>query len=341
MYRDAYPFDVVPAPRLYRLPNYFPEAGKLIKAVRGDLVIAVKAVGSTVPLAWWMKVRHNRRAAVYLDEWDGALMARRPRRERVALALRHLHHPLNENYFPLNERLIPRLDGVISTSTWLQRRFGGAIVPMGVDPDAFHPPTPDEAAAMRSEHGLAGFRLIVFGGVVRPHKGIDGILAAMVQSGIDDLRFVIVGPVNEHVRKLQEHPEYGPRIIALGPRPKAAMPRFLGLADLVVLPLQDDELARSQVPCKIFEAMATARPIIASAVSDLPLILNDCGWVVPPHDTAALAGAMREVFADPSEATRRGQAARARCLAEYSKPVAAAKLRGFVEHVLGQERAAS
>jgi glycosyltransferase involved in cell wall biosynthesis len=103
--------------------------------------------------------------------------------------------------------------------------------------------------------------------------------------------------------------------------------------------LQDDLLARSQVPCKIFEAMATARPIIASAVSDLPLILNDCGWVVPPNDTAALAGAMREVFANPAEATRRGQAARARCLAEYSKPVAAAKLRGFVEQLLGEKRA--
>ena len=36
--------------------------------------------------------------------------------------------------------------------------------------------------------------------------------------------------------------------------------------------------------------MAMARPIVATSVSDLPEILNGCGWIVPPDNTRAGRG---------------------------------------------------
>ncbi|MCZ7590780.1 MAG: glycosyltransferase [Kiritimatiellae bacterium] len=113
------------------------------------------------------------------------------------------------------------------------------------------------------------------------------------------------------------------------------MPQFLSLADLIVLPLQDTLLARSQVPCKIFEAMAMSRPIIASDVSDMATILDDSGWVVPAGDVAALAEQIREVFANPAEAKRRGEKARERCLAHYSSEVTRRSLVSLIRGIVG------
>jgi glycosyltransferase involved in cell wall biosynthesis len=65
--------------------------------------------------------------------------------------------------------------------------------------------------------------------------------------------------------------------------------------------------------------MAVARPVVATAVSDIPSVLQGCGWVVPPGDVDALAEAMGHALSDPAEAARRGQAARATCMREYSR----------------------
>jgi glycosyltransferase involved in cell wall biosynthesis len=321
MYRDSFPYTVVPCPRIYRFPDYFHEVRKLADAVTGNVIIPVKAIGDTIPVALGIKRRRGCRVVPYLDEWDGALMAQLTPAQRCKRWWSHWHHPVDDVYFPWVEKLIPHCDSVISTSTFLQRRFGGQLIPMGVNTDFFKPISDGAANALRRELKVDGLKLVVFGGVVRPHKGIELILAAIHQVGDPALRFLVVGPINEHVQALCAHPEYGSRIITVGAQPSSRMPEFLSLADIIALPLQDTLLAQSQVPCKIFEAMAMGRPIIGTAVSDIPVILQGCGWVVPPGDVSALAAAMREVLGDPVRAVAAGQLARKRCLDRYSQQV--------------------
>jgi glycosyltransferase involved in cell wall biosynthesis len=321
MYRDAFPYKAVPTSRLYRLPDYFVESRALGRAVTGDIIIAVKAYADTVNVALREKKRRGARVLVYLDEWDGALMRMRSPWGRLRRWAAHWHHPLDDCYYPLVERFIRKADGVLSTNTFLQRRFGGFIVHMGVDTHQFSPLPVAEAEALRNKHGLDAYKCIVFGGVVRPHKGIELILSALARLANPAYRFVVVGPENEHVRLLKKDPAYGPYVITLGSQPKDRMPSFLGIADLIVLPLNDNLLAQSQTPCKIFEAMAMARPIIASAVSDLPLILEGCGRVVPPGRVEPLAEAIDHVLSHPKDAEAMGQAARERCIQLYSKSV--------------------
>ena len=331
MYRDSFPYTVVSCPRIYRFPDYFMEARKLAAAVTGDVIIPVKAVGDTIPVALGLKRRRGCRVVPYLDEWDGALMAQLTRAQRWRRWIAHWHHPVDDVYFPWDEKLIPQCDSVISTSTFMQRRFGGRVIPMGVNVDYFKPTSAESAHALRRELNVEGLKLVVFGGVVRPHKGIELILEAIQLVNDPALRFLVVGPVNEHVRALCAHQEHGRWIITAGPQPTSRMPAYLTLADIIALPLQDTLLAQSQVPCKVFEAMAMGRPIIASAVSDLPSILGDCGWVVPPRDARALAHAMGEVLADPARAARMGEAARQRCLELYSQEVSERLLMDLLE----------
>ena len=331
MYRDAFPYTVVSTPRLYRLPNFLWERERLALAISGDLIISVKAYADTLPVALKVKRQRGAKVVVYLDEWDGALYARRNRWERLRAVLGGLHHPLEDWTHPWVERLIPRADEVVSTTRSLQRRFGGRVIHMGVDLAQFSPPSDHEVADLRKKWGLEANRLVVFGGVVRPHKGIDDVVDALVRMGRPEVKLMVVGPVTEHLKRLQDDPQRARHLIAIGTRPKAEMPSFLAMADLVALPLVDDLLAQSQMPCKVFEAMAMARPIVASEVSDLSEVLNGCGKVVAPGKVDGLVDAIAWILDHPCEASSMGAAARSRCSELYSREATQAALFRLVE----------
>ena len=318
MYRGCFDYTVVPAPRLYRFPDFFWQSERLSRAATGDAIFAVKAVPQTVWLALREKRRRGCKVVACLDEWDGALMARRSPSERRAQWRRHWLHPTEENYYPWVERLLPKVDLVVSSSRFLQRKFGGVVVRMGVDTDRFRPPAPAEKQAVRTELGLeAGQRVIVFGGVVRPHKGVELILEAMAQAGDSRLRLLVVGPVTDTLSQLMNG-SMGKHVVATGAKPAAEMPRWLGAGDMAVLPMSEDLLSQSQVPCKVYEAMAVGLPVLAGEVSDLPEIVAGAGEVFPVGDAAALAGILRRWGMEPEKMAAYGSEARRRCLERFS-----------------------
>ena len=93
-------------------------------------------------------------------------------------------------------------------------------------------------------------------------------------------------------------------------------------------------MASSQMPCKVYEAMAMEKPVLASAVSDVPEVLAGCGWTVEAGNSAAVAVALREIAGNPDEARRRARRARERCVATYSAEIAGKRLRDIVRELL-------
>lgn len=335
-YRDAFPYTVVPAPRLYRWPDYMWEVRKLRRAVEGDVVIAVKAYMDTVSLGLKLKKEKRVPFVVYLDEWDSANWHHQSLWRRAGQAIRDLRFPLNGSWAAWVERRIRHADAVICSSYFLARRFNGTVIPLGVDTEEYQPPRKAETAELKRSLGLTGDRLLVFGGVARAHKGLESTLEALRILNDEQIRLVVVGPQTEFLRELQRRDEFAPFIVCLGPKPKSEMPKYLALADLVVIALHNTPLAQSQVPCKIFEAMAMAKPVIGSAVSDLPAILKDCGWIVPPDDPPALADAIHYALSHPVEATEMGERAREKCMREYDRRVTSQKLIELLEMLLAR-----
>lgn len=349
LYRGAYPFRAVPAGRLYRLPDYLWERRRLGRALTGDLIVAVKAFADTVPVALQERRRRGVPVAVYLDEWDGSLWHQKSLAQRAGTWLRHAHHPLDEAYHGCVERMIPRADTVLSTTTFLQRRFGGHVAHAGVDCDFFQPQPAGPVAALKRELGLDGRRVIVFGGVVRPHKGAEDILEALAALGDPRNALLVVGPVTDHLADLQAQPRLRPFITVAGAPLDAGstlnaeihkrMNLYLDVGDLVVLPLRDTPLAQSQMPIKVFEALAMGKPVVATRVADLPALIEGAGWVVPAGDQAALTAAIGHALDAPEERTRLGQAARRRAVREFSRPVCAAHVQSILGALLAGRRA--
>ena len=152
----------------------------------------------------------------------------------------------------------------------------------------------------------------MFPGTPRPHKGMEPLAQAV--SRLPGVRLAVTCRAEDLTA-----PEWGRFALDRIPLvPYPALPRLLAAADVVAIPQLSSEPARYQMPMKVFEAMAMGKPIVASSVSDLPVILEGCGRLVPPGDVDELAAAICELINDPEAARTLGERARARCMEHYS-----------------------
>lgn len=197
-------------------------------------------------------------------------------------------------------------------SRFLKERYGGTLLRHGPDEERFNPNRVlGDESNLREKWGLPqNKRLAMFIGSPRSHKGLDTIARALHRSESEGWEFVLVGPENEFVKPLKRI--IPNRVHFLSPQPYHHTPELLTLADAVPIPSKNTKFARAQVPAKLLDAMAMARPIVASRIGDLPEILGggDRGWLIDPDSPAALADALQEIGDEPEKAEGRGQEAR-------------------------------
>jgi len=152
------------------------------------------------------------------------------------------------------------------------------------------------------------------------------VIAALDALADPGLAFLVVGPDE----KLPERPY----LRVIGPQPFSTLPRFLALADVVVLAQRRNRIGAAQLPAKVFDAMAMARPVIATRVSDLPEVLEGCGVIVEPNSIVELAQAIARLMANPEERARLGSRARQRFVDQFSEDVVAPRLASVVDEAM-------
>lgn len=93
------------------------------------------------------------------------------------------------------------------------------------------------------------------------------------------------------------------------------IPRLLTGFDVFVLPSRTEGL-----PLVIPEAMATALPVVATAVGGIPEVIDEgrTGFLVPSEDEAALRGRLKALADDPAWARSLGATARTVASTRYS-----------------------
>jgi glycosyltransferase involved in cell wall biosynthesis len=211
--------------------------------------------------------------------------------------------------------------------TALQERFGGTVIPQPADTELFDPARTDRDRARR-EFGFDG-PTVLFPGVPRAHKGLEVLADAVAR--VPGARLAVTCRPED----LAEPRWDGLPITRVPLVPYPSVPALYAAADVVAIPQLDTEAARHQMPLKAADAMAMARPIVASAVSDLPDVLDGCARLLPPGDADALAAAIAELLADPEEACELGRRARERCLERYTLEQVGARLRDVAQRVAG------
>src|SRR5688572_6917204 len=179
-----------------------------------------------------------------------------------------------------------------------------AVVRNGTDLASFTPGAkPDELV---KQHGLTGKFVAAYIGTVGMAHGLETILEAAEKLASNKrVAFVVVGDGAEHSSLQEETRRRGlTNVIFVGRVGKDDVLRYWRLADVALVLLRDRPVFRHVLPSKIFEAMATARPIVLGVLGESAELLQaaDAGVVIQPENAEALAKAIAHLAANPQEA---------------------------------------
>jgi len=309
---------------------------RLAAMATGDIIYGCKPLLTSFgPALWASRVAAHR--PLFLDAEDDEWAA--PAGGAADFVWRHgikgWRHATAWRYTRALHPFTRAADGVSVSTRVLQRRYGGTIARHGPDEAIFNPDLPalaDIRACRDRWHLPASGPLALFAGVPQPHKGWSVLLDALARPECLDWHLVLAGPPDhgdfDEARRL-----LGDRCHLCGLIANADMPSLVAAVDAVPVPQLDVPFARAQLPAKVLEAMAMARPVVTTTIGDLPELLGDGsrGYLVRPGDAPALAAALQQIAARPDEAHRRSRAARAWFMSEASTAELARRLHTLFE----------
>jgi glycosyltransferase involved in cell wall biosynthesis len=168
---------------------------------------------------------------------------------------------------------------------------------------------------------------VLFVGKLIPLHGLETILAAAAR--VPDIPFLVAGD-GQLAPLLSDRPpnvEHVPWIAY------ESLPEAYRRAGCALGIFGTGEKAARVIPNKVFQALATARPVItADTPGARELLRNDVdALLVPPGDASALAEAIRRVAHEEGLAARLASAGRATYEARASEPVLGARWRALLE----------
>jgi glycosyltransferase involved in cell wall biosynthesis len=222
-----------------------------------------------------------------------------------------------------------------------------------VDLAEFSPDMPSSALAVRAELGIgADSQIVMVVGSVQRVKGHWLLLDAFGRMSAPDTHLVLVtGGVSQayattwrgRLKRLAgrpmdnldallrdaRHANLAERVLATGFR--RDITRLLSAADVLAFPsLEPEGFGRP-----IIEAMAMARPVVATDVGPSRELLGpEAGRLVAP-DAAALAAALDNLLRSPDERERMGRAGRRRVEACFSLDRQVAAMYGIYREAVG------
>jgi glycosyltransferase involved in cell wall biosynthesis len=175
-----------------------------------------------------------------------------------------------------------------------------------------------DPAEVRRRHGIGAETFVVgwFGRMTAVKRTDDllATLAALRERGVDAL-LLLVGDGDDRERLEQGAHDLALARSCLFVGYQEDVAPWYAICDAVVL-----TSASEGTPVTIIEALAAGRPVVATDVGGVPDVVDEgeTGFLVAPHDTAALAERLETLARDPSRRAAMGAAGRQRVLERYA-----------------------
>ena len=320
-YEDEFDFKIVEG---CNYPQFVKKLRDIYNSVNGDVLFAFKPRPTSYLIGLICSLLKRIPIVVDIEDWELApYWIQREELSKWMFLKRYLFHgwkiPNDLKYLYVTEKLVSFSNAVIVCTNFLKGKYGGTKLYHGVDTEVFNPKGKNKRRLREKWEVPFDKKIVLFAGTPRPHKGLDDLIWAL--NVIDPnckVKLLLVGGSIEGSIDGELYEMSKKRTIYLGYQPHGSMPEILYLSDLVVLPQKDNLISRAQVPGKVFEAMAMAKPVIATAVSDLPQILKGCGLIIKPGDVEDLAKNIQHVLSNPDIGRIIGKKARRKCIKSYS-----------------------
>ncbi|MDD5284861.1 MAG: glycosyltransferase [Desulfuromonadaceae bacterium] len=257
------------------------------------------------------------------DTWVGGIAA------KLAGAgfFRTRHLSLRVSNSPLN--FIHRLaDGIITTGEAIREELisHNRVAPdrvvsiaTGVNVDRFNPETVEKNSRLAEELGVPpDCRVVTMVAVLRSMKRHDLLVEAAVQvrALCPSVRFLVVGdgPCREQTERLVRERALADIFVFTGHR--SDIPAIFALSDVVVLTSDRNE----GVPQSLSQAMAMARPVVASPIGSIPELVRDgvTGLLADPGSAASFAEQIVRLLNNDGLRLTLGLAARKHIVGHYT-----------------------
>jgi glycosyltransferase involved in cell wall biosynthesis len=195
-----------------------------------------------------------------------------------------------------------------------------------------------KARAVAEVHEPARFgpdhRVILYAGTFEAYQGIELLVRAFreVMRRRPEARLLLVGGTEDQVRgtrALVESLGLGDTCVLTGRVPKSAALAYTRAAHVLVSP----RIQGTNTPLKIYEQLASGRPLVATRIWSHTQVLDDsvC-WLAEP-DPQSLAEALISALTDEAGAATRVRNALALYQRNYSREVYESKIRQMLEIV--------
>ncbi len=219
------------------------------------------------------------------------------------------------------ERILPTFPSTVSVSSEALRKRALAYgvhddrivwVPVGADLSRFHPAVSAEGVRQREQ--LGDGLVVTYVGQLEGVSHVETLLEAARLLG-GDVRWLVVGGgfQQAELERRAHRLGIGARVHFTGFRPSAEIPSLLAASDVVVAQFEDTPATRAKSPLKIAEYLAMGKPIVASAVGEIPRMVGDAGLLVEDTGAGCLATAIGTLLStSPEQRSALGRAGRRR-----------------------------
>lgn len=212
--------------------------------------------------------------------------------------------------------LVHRSDAVVSSAGLLHKvaeAAPGKLVREWHFPSPLHETPVGTGTALRAELAIPPHApVVVYAGTFEPYQGLSTLLAAaeLVLKAVPETAFVLVGGDGapaEEIRREAVRLGLEDKIRLVGRKPRGEMPAYLAMADLLVSP----RCYGDNLPLKVFDYLAAARPIVATDLPAHRALLDGSRAVLTEPTAEGMARAIIDLLRDPARAGRLAAAARA------------------------------
>jgi glycosyltransferase involved in cell wall biosynthesis len=212
--------------------------------------------------------------------------------------------------------LLRRVALVVSSAGLLRRV---AEVAPETPASEWHFPTESSAPAssaterLRRELGITpSAPVILYAGTFEPYQGLPLLLDAVevVRDRVPDAVFVLVGGSGESAEVVEREVvrrRLGGGVRLLGRKPREQMPDYLAMADVLVSPRSYGD----NLPLKVFDYLASGRPIVATDMPAHRSVLDDSRAVLTEPSAVGLGLGISRLLTRPEDSARLAAAARA------------------------------
>lgn len=176
--------------------------------------------------------------------------------------------------------------------------------------------------------------VILYAGTFEAYQGIEILVRAFAIAVRDfpEARLVLVGGTDEQVRTIRSIADslgLADTCVLTGRVSKTEALRYAGSAHVLVSP----RLHGTNTPLKIYEQLASGKPLVATRIVSHTQVLDDSVCFLVEPDAEALAAGLLSALRNSSLAAERVRNAQALYQREYARPVYERKIRQLLEMV--------